>query len=217
MARTRRILIVVGVLGAGLLAALPFLRTGPSPAQDTPGASTSRSGLQLASESAAPAPIDMSLVDGPQPLSDDEPAVTPPVLRAESVEDTAESPGPETVVTLPQLPDSFSASLTEPIVPDEAPVDPEQTQDASPARRPETIARRESTVHEPPRTSPPRRTWRRYLVRDGDTLESLAERLLGDAGYAEAIFQANRDRLSRRDLLPIGVELVIPDAGVVAH
>jgi nucleoid-associated protein YgaU len=51
---------------------------------------------------------------------------------------------------------------------------------------------------------------RTYRLRDGDTLEMLAERLLGTRDRATEIFELNRDVLSRPDLLPVGRTLVIP-------
>lgn len=51
---------------------------------------------------------------------------------------------------------------------------------------------------------------RLYRLRDGDTLENLAERFLGDAARAEEIFQANRQVLAHPDLLPVGKTIVIP-------
>jgi nucleoid-associated protein YgaU len=51
---------------------------------------------------------------------------------------------------------------------------------------------------------------RPYRLRDGDTLERLAERFLGDVRRAEEIFAANRHLLARPDLLPVGIEIVIP-------
>lgn len=51
---------------------------------------------------------------------------------------------------------------------------------------------------------------RPYRLRDGDTLESLAERFLGDAGRAEEIFEANRQVLAHPDLLPVGKTIMIP-------
>lgn len=50
----------------------------------------------------------------------------------------------------------------------------------------------------------------RHRVKDGDTLASLAERYLGNADRAPALFEANRDVLSDPDLLPIGAVLKIP-------
>lgn len=53
---------------------------------------------------------------------------------------------------------------------------------------------------------------RMHTVRDGDTLATLAQRYLGDAGRAGEIFEFNRTLLRRPDLLPIGVTLEIPAA-----
>lgn len=57
---------------------------------------------------------------------------------------------------------------------------------------------------------------REHRVRDGDSLESIAEKYLGDPLLADAIYQANQSQLDSPDLLPIGVMLTIP-AGRVAH
>ena len=66
-------------------------------------------------------------------------------------------------------------------------------------------------------TSPPDRTseaaWPEeivHIVRNGDTLEKLAERYLGDAGRALELFDLNREQLTNPHLLPIGAELRIP-------
>jgi nucleoid-associated protein YgaU len=52
---------------------------------------------------------------------------------------------------------------------------------------------------------------RKHIVMDGDSLEKLAGRYLDDPKRAAEIFEANRERLTSPDLLPIGAELVIPD------
>ena len=52
----------------------------------------------------------------------------------------------------------------------------------------------------------------RHTVREGDTLFSLARRYYGDAERFGAIYQANRGVLRAPDPLPVGAELVIPDA-----
>lgn len=49
-----------------------------------------------------------------------------------------------------------------------------------------------------------------HVVRDGDELTSLAARYYGHPGAAEAIWNANRDRLSDPAVLPIGLELRLP-------
>lgn len=51
---------------------------------------------------------------------------------------------------------------------------------------------------------------RPYRLRDGDTLEKIAERLLGNRERAAEIFEANRDVLALPDLLPVGVTILIP-------
>lgn len=51
---------------------------------------------------------------------------------------------------------------------------------------------------------------RPYRLRDGDTLEGIAERLLGNRGRAVEIFEVNRGVLARPDLLPVGVTIVLP-------
>ena len=49
-----------------------------------------------------------------------------------------------------------------------------------------------------------------HIVRNGDTLEKLAERYLDDASRALELFDLNRDQLANPHLLPIGAELLIP-------
>jgi nucleoid-associated protein YgaU len=58
--------------------------------------------------------------------------------------------------------------------------------------------------------APPKPVETRHRVIDGDTLEALAQRYLGDAGRAPEIFEANREVLSEPELLPIGAVLKIP-------
>jgi nucleoid-associated protein YgaU len=51
---------------------------------------------------------------------------------------------------------------------------------------------------------------RTHVVVDGDSLERLAGRYLDDSSRGNEIYEANRELLASPDLLPIGVELVIP-------
>ena len=51
---------------------------------------------------------------------------------------------------------------------------------------------------------------RRHRLTDGDSLERLAERYLGNPVRAGEIFEANRDLLSAPDLLPLGRIIRIP-------
>jgi nucleoid-associated protein YgaU len=51
---------------------------------------------------------------------------------------------------------------------------------------------------------------RTHVVHAGDSLESLAERYLGDEARALELFDLNRGVLENPHLLPIGAELTIP-------
>lgn len=52
---------------------------------------------------------------------------------------------------------------------------------------------------------------RTHIVVDGDSLDRLAERYLDNARLGDEIYRLNRDVLTGPDVLPIGVELKIPD------
>ncbi len=58
-------------------------------------------------------------------------------------------------------------------------------------------------------TKPPARE-RTYRIRPGDTLSEIAWRELGSSRRFHELYEANRDRLSHPDNLPIGMELRIP-------
>lgn len=51
---------------------------------------------------------------------------------------------------------------------------------------------------------------RTYIIQEGDSLERLAQRYLGDEGRAVEIFDLNRQVLENPHILPIGTELKIP-------
>jgi hypothetical protein len=70
-----------------------------------------------------------------------------------------------------------------------------------PRRLPTTVAR-----------APQFRQYVRHRVADGDSLASLAQRYLGNRNRYAEIFNANRHVLASPDILPIGIELVIPVA-----
>jgi nucleoid-associated protein YgaU len=57
---------------------------------------------------------------------------------------------------------------------------------------------------------------RTHIVVDGDSLEKLAERYLDDPTLDDEIYRLNRDVLASPELLPIGVELQIPDDRMAA-
>lgn len=68
-----------------------------------------------------------------------------------------------------------------------------------------------------PKTQLPPRPRRTHLVRDGDTLSSLADEYLGSSKRYLEIYEANRELLASPDLLPIGAELQIPSPDEVAQ
>lgn len=70
---------------------------------------------------------------------------------------------------------------------------------------------RPSRVGDLPPTWSRRSDHRVHQVADGDTLESIAERYFGSALHADDIRRANSEALSNPRVLPIGIELVIPN------
>jgi nucleoid-associated protein YgaU len=58
---------------------------------------------------------------------------------------------------------------------------------------------------------------RTHILVDGDSLPKLAGRYLDDPRRAEEIYELNRHLLSDPDLLPIGVELLLPPRGGAAR
>jgi len=51
---------------------------------------------------------------------------------------------------------------------------------------------------------------RRHMVKEGETLVSLAQRYYGDGDKSDEIYRANRDILKTPDDVPAGTELLIP-------
>ena len=82
---------------------------------------------------------------------------------------------------------------------------PKTTTDEKPSARPAYSTAEKATVDQS--------VWPEelvHIVRNGDTLEKLAERYLGDEGRALELFDLNRDQLTNPHLLPIDAELRIP-------
>jgi nucleoid-associated protein YgaU len=59
-------------------------------------------------------------------------------------------------------------------------------------------------------TAAPDITGHTYVVRVGDTLSTIAEKMLGDSGTARDLFNANRDQLDDPNTLRPGQVLKIP-------
>lgn len=99
----------------------------------------------------------------------------------------------------PLQPPLAVARANEPLAVPEVPV---FSQDASPQTDPWSARRQvfEAQVMRP----------KTHVVRDGDTLEFLAQSYLGNADRAYEIYEENRHLLPGPNLLPIGAELTIP-------
>ena len=71
-----------------------------------------------------------------------------------------------------------------------------------------------ATTMRPTQTLEDRRpTLREHRIVDGDSLQGLAQRYLGDSLRAEEIYELNRDRLRDPNILPVGKRLRIPQRG----
>ena len=186
--RAARLVSFAGIIAAGLLLALPFRQYSPASGQAPPGEEPLALPLRqpdFLSEASAPGDVSpaVGLV-----------ASNPPMLQ----------PGPalhEASYFVPLRPD-----LEQLAPPPDLPVEFESAQLPKPPASAAAGAWR-----------PPRRTFatkdrqpRNYRLRDGDTLEGLAQRFLGSAARAEEIYALNRQTLSTPDLLPIGTTIVIP-------
>jgi phage tail protein X len=75
-----------------------------------------------------------------------------------------------------------------------------------------------SALLEPPDSSPaivewpdPSRQPRRYRIGKHDTLEAIAERLLGSRQHADKLLAANPGVILVPEILPVGATIVIPD------
>jgi nucleoid-associated protein YgaU len=178
---------VATVLGVGLCAALPYYR----PRNSVPEPRTA----------AAPSELTLRRSDSPLVLparSDISPArelesVTPASAQLTSLTAAPLAPAPDLgkLAPPPTLPVSFQPT-TDSFTPGQW----------RPSREPPVdYLRRQAGAARPAR---------RYRLRDGDTLEKLAQRFLGSADRAEEIYELNRDVLTRPDLLPLGVTIVIP-------
>jgi nucleoid-associated protein YgaU len=182
LVRASRISLALGVMLAGLCAAWPFRHSAPLVPPPLPPA--------------APLELTLRRPDAPLELAPNN-EVSPAIgLEAVARTSPAERIDPsaiarERVVDLanlappPALPVSFQPAAASPPANDWRP-EP-LTGPARPAAKP-----------------------RAYRIRDGDTLEKIAERLLGDRQRAAEIFEANREVLAQPDLLPVGVTILLP-------
>jgi len=171
----------IGIVLLGLCAAWPFRR--PARAVSVPRGRPAPLSLTLRR---ADAPLELA------PRIDVSPAVgLDEENRGQGRADSGQEATGATVTDLtnlvppPALPVSFQPSAT--------------TAEAS-SWRPEPVSRLPRPKSQP----------RPYRLRDGDTLEKIADRLLGSRQRANEIFELNRSLLTRPDLLPVGMMIMLP-------
>lgn len=198
MQRNQHLKVVGGIAVVGLLAALPFARRStpdavvaprPRPTLDIP--------LHLPAEAAQSPAVGLRDQDPFAPA-----LAVAPTIAGSRLEDNG---------LPPELPEMYHP-LIEGAAPRSAP--PSQPPSVQPPsvqpQTPRSLQLEEPRVRiraEEPAPAPRTRTHR---IADGDTLARIAQRYWNDATLAEALYAANRDRLSSPDPLPIGVELRIP-------
>jgi phage tail protein X len=192
MSHTKRLTLSLGIIALGICAALPFRRT-VSP-ETTWMADAANNQLSLGEG--------VSLQMPGQTMSAPLQSKPPAPWTVEG-----EQNGEQPMAGLPA--DANLAAQTNP------PALPDQYH---PLFKPALASDNSGRVVPPGgRQTPPRKPVKTHTIHDGDTLESLAVRYLGDVQRAGDILAANRDVLSDPQLLPIGVAIVIPpNAAVVA-
>ena len=212
--RQKTYLMIAVVIAVGLLAALPFFRERPKPL----AVRTERLEEGLSWPRAVPLRVSQ--------IATESPAHAAAILSREAAE---QEPLPSSLRSSPRIegepvpqllaPPTMlnrfpsSAHPFEPVVtmrPNSGMILDRENGGLPPSR---STLLRVDRVDDDATDQAPTRTHR---IRDGDTLELLAEHYLGSAGRYLEIFAANSDRLADPDLLPIGRELVIPDRGLQA-
>jgi nucleoid-associated protein YgaU len=185
----RRLLIAAGVLASGILASMPFYHSSTSSAPNSADAksatSTSDGTVSLQISGSEPGP------------STESPAPSLPEAKRSNAKTPVERNG-DPRVPAPQISHVHPAareqvppvsSIQRTIVNTTAPAPQESLEATEPVRE------------------------RTHRITDGDTLERLARRYLGDASRWPEIRDANRDVLRVDDILPIGKDLRIPPRG----
>ncbi len=145
---------------------------------------------QVAAATAPAAPSASSPASLSSPLLDGQFSPQPPVpanAAASSAFDGASS-ATSVAVAIPALPSVPGAAFAS----------------ASPPIESADLGRASVELPDSPETPPI------YVIQRGDTLESIADRSLGDARRAWELFDLNRDVLDNPHILPLGAELRIP-------
>ena len=195
MSKKRRILIAAVLLGGAVCAALPFARS-PLPTKTTQQAAGGEPLLLRGVDTKSDAYV-------PNPTDAEGNSASAALAVAAETSDSATAPA---VSHLPSLGNLSPPPELASDYPGEFETD-QRPSDSSAA----LVARAPGANDDGNTTTAPSAARRRHTIRDGDTLESLAARYLGERKRADEIYGANRSLLPQRDVLPIGVEIVIPD------
>ena len=185
-----RLLAVTGVLCAGVCAAWPFRQPQQRPAAPP-----------------AAAPLELTLRREDVVLLASPHAEVSPAVNLEAIASAqVNRPQPEKPAAIKR---TFELTNLTPPPPLPIAFQPSSASEPSPAGQWRPISR-ELPVAAVPRPPDKRQQPRPYRLRDGDTLENVAERFLGSAARAAEIFDANRGVLPQPDLLPVGTTIIIP-------
>jgi nucleoid-associated protein YgaU len=183
MSPAKRVILGVGIMLLGALAALPFRRdAAPEPALV---ADASDNVLSLSQGVSLQMPGQQATVPLPARPNPPSPAEVPEEASQEDQTERSVQADVAALAKPPALPDQYR-----------------------PLFKPMSVDDRSGHVATPP--AAPARPARRHTIHDGDTLESLAVRYLGDSQRASEILELNRQVLSDPQLLPIGVSILIP-------
>jgi phage tail protein X len=192
----RRIWCGLSIMAAGFCAAWPFRKT-LLEEDDFPASVVPAAVATLADRPAPPKVVD-------QPAEVSSPAIERSVRSQHGLEPLTavldqgvprrklvkvDQTGP-----LPRLPASYASQSSE-----------SRAKAASTAAIDSELNRSSVTPPSPPHDR------RYYRIRRHDTLEDIAERMLGSREHADKLLAANADVILAREILPVGAAIVIPD------
>jgi phage tail protein X len=188
MSRSRQLFTVGGILGLGVIAALPFARQSlpkqdaPTPGHESPSPDVR---LHLSTENATSPAIGLYDQDAPQ-----NPFTAPHIARSQ-LEDSG---------LPPELPERYH-----PLVEQRAGTNRAPRTEMIPSPQPRSVELTQPGTRKSESAEP-----RTHRIVDGDTLARIAARYWADSELAHQLWEANRDVLAAPDPLPIGVMLKIP-------
>lgn len=187
MSPVKRVTLGVGIMLLGAMAALPFRRD--VAAEPSLLADADDNVLSLSQGVSLQMPGQHATVTLPSRPSPPSPAEVPDEVRPDEVAERSVEADVAALAKPPALPDQYRP-LFKPLAVDD---------------RTGHVAAADTAAASRPR---------RHTIHDGDTLEGLAARYLGDARRAPEILESNRQVLTDPQLLPIGVSILIPPRAI---